>query len=687
MPLFGRHHEEQYEPEPVVEQKPERSSSIFHRNRNSSVSAPSERSMSTVSSTPSATSNRGSIFHKNKMENDPVIAEAEQRIINAERREREADIALINARRAVKEAREHMERLKAELAEQAKLLKARQGAANDIYKRAKPLGLSARPEELVRQIGHTQQPLLGDDDVSTSGHHGHPQKPLKPGDPKILPAMISALDVLQGDYFATWQGLYPTGIDWTSAVIGTYVSAALTTLTKSFAYLSSPSTNENTINKYFSEVIGFYFGQDAFSLRTQAYDDMLWVVLGWLETIKFIDLHSNLHYSNASQPEWYGKQYIPAFAHRARMFWELASQGWDTTLCGGGMIWSPYLTPYKNAITNELYIAASISMYLYFPGDSNDSPFVIADSTHPPREPKYLQAAVEAYKWLNNSNMTDSKGLFVDGYHISDLSGKPGGNTRCDSRNEMVYTYNQGVLLTGQRGLYEATAARSYLSEGHKLIANVIAATGYDLDHDAVLSPPPKNSSTLAKWYGLGRNGILEEVCDSQAFCSQDGQTFKGIFFHHLTAFCSDLPETSFVEGKEENYAIDRKWHTNKCSAYAGWIKRNAEAALSTRDAGGRFGMWWGAPPAEHASDKSEPNLPDDAVDYRNIGVPKTTEWRGRRYPEGARGNQFSSYGVDGDNQFIGIEDLNDRGRGRTVETQGGGVSVLRALWEVVDIR
>ncbi|KAM3088644.1 hypothetical protein ACMFMG_000280 [Clarireedia jacksonii] len=143
MPLFGRHHEEEYQPEPVVEQKPERSSSIFHRNRNSSVSAPSERSMSTVSSSPSSpstTSHRTSLFHKNRVEEDPVLAEAEQRIINAERREREADIALINAREAVKEAREHMAKLRTELAEQAKALKARQGAANDMYKRAKPLG-------------------------------------------------------------------------------------------------------------------------------------------------------------------------------------------------------------------------------------------------------------------------------------------------------------------------------------------------------------------------------------------------------------------------------------------------------------------------------------------------------------------------------------------------------------------
>merc|ERR1711939_658691 len=31
------------------------------------------------------------------------------------------------------------------------------------------------------------------------------------------------------------------------------------------------------------------------------------------------------------------------------------------------------------------------------------------------------------------------------------------------------------------------------------------------------------------------------------------------------------------------------------------------------------------------------------------------------------------------------IRDLNDRGRGRTVETQGGGIMVLRALWELVE--
>lgn len=543
------------------------------------------------------------------------------------------------------------------------------------------IGVSASSNDVVRQYNNLiQRPLTNNEDIATNEHS---QKPInhEDFDSKILPAMVSALDVLQEDYFATWQGIYPTGIDWTSAVIGTYVAGALSTLSKSFSALSSPKTNENIINKYFAELIGFYFGQDAFALRQQAYDDMLWVVLGWLQTVKFIDLHSELHYSNLSQPEWYGKQYKPAFAHRARLFWELASQGWDTTLCGGGMIWSPYLLPYKNAITNELYIAASISMYLYFPGDSNQSPFLYSNSTYPPRDPKYLQAAVDAYKWLNSSNMTDLQGLYVDGYHISNLSTSD--NTRCDSRNEMVYTYNQGVLLTGQRGLYDATAARSYLEDGHKLIHDVINATGYDLNHDIVISPPPQNGSTLAKWFGLGRNGILEEACDSDGSCSQDGQTFKGIFFHHLTAFCSDLPARPNA-GTEESLKLDREWHSGKCSKYAGWIRRNAEAALNTKDEEGRFGMWWGAPAANSSLNNETPSLiSEDSVDYRNLGVPNNREWRGEKYMKGAKASKILRYGEDGSHGRIETQDPNDRGRGRTVETQGGGLSVLRASWEI----
>ena len=37
-------------------------------------------------------------------------------------------------------------------------------------------------------------------------------------------------------------------------------------------------------------------------------------------------------------------------------------------------MWNPSLGPYKNAVTNELFITASVSMYLYFSGDNDASP-------------------------------------------------------------------------------------------------------------------------------------------------------------------------------------------------------------------------------------------------------------------------------------------------------------------------
>jgi len=366
------------------------------------------------------------------------------------------------------------------------------------------------------------------------------------------------------------------------------------------------------------------------------------------------------------------------------------------------MIWSPYLTPYKNAITNELYISASISMYLYFPGDDNGSPFGLStpeiyssalksamQRESPVHDPKYLDAAVEAYKWLMDSNMTDAKGLFVDGFHVSrwrrDRYLDPP-ERKCDERNEMVYTYNQGVLLTGQRGLYEATGSRNYLDDGHRLISDVIAATGWNLQRDSVLEENLENGE-IGRWHGIGRSGILEEACDAGAYCSQDSQTFKGIFFHHFTAFCQQLPDhlsqpvNDCAPNKSSSLVEEvRQWHADECGKYRGWIRHNAHAALTTRDEEGKFGMWWGAPATpDRMPDIVDVILPPDAVDYRNDGVPG--QWK-----EQSRIERKLRTGDSSQNEkAIQGNDLNDRGRGRTVETQGGGVSLLRALWELVD--
>ncbi|KAJ4363914.1 hypothetical protein N0V83_009366 [Neocucurbitaria cava] len=400
---------------------------------------------------------------------------------------------------------------------------------------------------------------------------------------------------------------------------------------------------ENEINKYFAQITSYYFGEDHFAIRLQAFDDMLWVVLGWIEAANFVSVHSETHYSPAGtgefeeeQPgwrgskEWHARQFIPAFAHRARVFYELAETGWDWRLCGGGMTWNPRLLPYKNAITNQLFISASIAMYLHFPGDENCSPFLATksydddgdgdddcDSNFRGRyDPMYRANAIIGYEWLKNSGMTNEQGLYVDGFHISGYR-QNHSKTTCDERNEMVYTYNQGVILSGLRGLWEATGNVTYLEDGHELIRNVIDATGWkEMDvhstsRQFTAQQTQKSSSKSGEYITkdhedaspssssniLGTSGILTELCDPSGTCSQNGQTFKGIFFHHLTSFCSPLP-TRRPTAPGRTYAAPRELatlHHRSCKEYAAWVVHNAQAALRTRDEEGGLAVGGGA--------------------------------------------------------------------------------------------
>jgi hypothetical protein len=494
----------------------------------------------------------------------------------------------------------------------------------------------------------------------------------------IFKQMVSALDVMQSHFYELWIGTWPSAIDWTGAVINTAVSATI----KSIAQASSKSGDDHfskIINKYFSHNAAYYFGEDAFSIRNEAYDDILWTTLEWLENIKTIE------YRNSTEPSWHGVQFIPAFSHRARLFWDLAFQGWDTDLCGGGMLWNPRLLPYKNTITNQLFISASVAMYLSSPGDAIDFPFLTSDpqtfGSMPgrPHDPKYLKAAIDGYHWLKKSNMTNIHGLYVDGYHIKGYNMKNGsiGTGKCDERNEMVYTYNQGVVLSGLRGLWEATGNTSYLEDGYGLIRNVMGSTGWSWSGE---SGSPISEST--GWAGLGQHGVLEELCDRGGSCSQDSQTFKGIFFQHLAQFCEPLPREASIPGKTYTASKSLKHkHRDFCRTVGQWVRHNAEAALSTKNASGLFGTWWGY---RYAAADCPDSLPPHAVDYRNDAT-NMSRGKGASSRKPHTMDDSNVY-VRTDDENLATRDVNDRGRGRTVETQQGGLAVLRASWELLNL-
>lgn len=679
-----------------------------------------------------------------------------------------------------------------------------------------------------------------------------------------LVAMLDAVRVMQGSYFAVWHGTWPTGNDWTRAVVSTQLSAALGTLSDAAAggwcwwedkdkdkegdedrervdgvdgadaygrrngiRDTLDAAVENTVNYYFAQVAAYYFGENARGLHEQAFDDMLWVVLGWLESIKFADVHGR-HFQerrrrqkqSQNQPEewlrlssmvreqvqWHGAQWREPAAHRAHEFYALATTGWDTELCGGGMTWNRRLKPYKNAITNQLFVSAGVGMFLYYPGDglapgvledgggsrvSNAEDDIgagsvsVSDNSNgdtvgnaissafgnqtikinplprfiPHRWPRrahdesYLTMATTAYAWLNASSMRlPDSGLYGDGFHVRGWeSPEQPGTRRCDQLSSMVFSYNQGVVLSGLRGLWLGTGDWRYLEDGHVLVGRVLAATGWRKDGEGGKGDTDGDTTTTRNyWPGLGRGGVLEEFCDSAARCSQDSQTFKGIFFHHLTEFCRPLnaPEREFVaerhpadfdltEDPRPNLRLQNSTisttlssHLRRCATYLPWIRHNAAALAATRDPAGRYGMWWGRAYPDSGSPQPIPPQPSFVMREMLKGVdevkvlvegdggsvygdgPRMEKEMGQAKNEDERrwwmlieearseamktiliGQVEQPGRLDAGDATIGtgmaprprLPDSNERGRGRTVETQAGAVAVFRALytWEV----
>ena len=190
--------------------------------------------------------------------------------------------------------------------------------------------------------------------------------------------MVSAADQLdrlknlvqilqQPTFFVLASGSFPTAIQWTSTVLATFV----------IDY--STLTNDN---QYFNNFTAFFKNQPVLSLTFQGYDDKLWVVLTYLRAASFAQAHD----TNMSQP----------FLDRAKYFYNICKLGWDNKTCGGGMFWQP-LSSYKNAVTTELWITASMGMYEAFKDD------------------EMLHAAVRGWTWFKTSGMINAQGTVNDG--------------------------------------------------------------------------------------------------------------------------------------------------------------------------------------------------------------------------------------------------------------------------------
>lgn len=174
---------------------------------------------------------------------------------------------------------------------------------------------------------------------------------------------------------------------------------------------------------------------------------------------------------------------------------------WTTTPCNGGLIWRIPDEPYKNAISNELYLELTATLHNLIPGDT-----------------AYLNQSLIVWDWIRHSGMINQEWLVNDGLMRA-------ADGTCVTNNATTWTYNQGVILGGLVELYKATGDLEYI-----LTAQNIA--------DAVLS-----SSLLAP------NGILTEPCPPEG-CDFNGSAFKGIFIRYLAKLNEQLygrPYSEFI--------------------------------------------------------------------------------------------------------------------------------------------
>jgi len=185
-----------------------------------------------------------------------------------------------------------------------------------------------------------------------------------------LTRLQTLMQVLQGPGFYLDSGSYPSSCQWTSTV--------LTTIVIDYSHLTGD-------HQYLSHIVALFNSQDVPSLLKQKNDDKLWVVLTYLRGAAYASTHD--------------EKWVEPFLERAKLFYNSASAGWDESTCGGGMFWGPrgWCSSYKNAVTTELWITASVGMYEAF-GDES-----------------MLEAAIRGWIWFEKSGMINDQGLINDG--------------------------------------------------------------------------------------------------------------------------------------------------------------------------------------------------------------------------------------------------------------------------------
>lgn len=303
---------------------------------------------------------------------------------------------------------------------------------------------------------------------STSGNGSSGAK----SDPSAYGQNATAAVVTLQTWYSQSSGLYASPTGWWNAANSITVLANYARVTGDKTYnpaLANTFTAAQTLHANF---INSY------------YDDQQWWALAWIEAY---DLTGNASYLSMAQT----------------IFSNVAANGWDTSVCGGGVWWSTAQT-YKNAIPNELFLTVAAAL---------------ANRTSGTTSSGYLGWAQKEWAWFKASGMINSQNLVNDGLNSTDPSA-------CTNNGKQTWTYNQGVILGGLVELYRADKDSTLLPEAE-------AIAGAAISH-------------------LSVNGILTEP---GTLSGGDGPQFKGIFMRNLMELYQALPSDSVQAGQYRGFA------------------------------------------------------------------------------------------------------------------------------------
>jgi predicted alpha-1,6-mannanase (GH76 family) len=323
-------------------------------------------------------------------------------------------------------------------------------------------------------------------------------------------------------------------------------------------FTRAPGTHRPVYARRMSPAWPFFrFSRGAYEGFINAfYDDEGWWALAWLDAF---DLTGEEKYLAAAND----------------IFLDMAA-GWDD-YWGGGIYWAKYdggpdrtgagavprgwAVGYKNAIANELFIAVAAGLGLRYRGRPAGAGLAGTG------QPDYLDWARRGWAWFSSAPPAGVAMINTGGL-VNDSPNQHGVNDNTQS----VWSYNQGVILSGLRELAELSGDQAYLDAAEQIADAFIknpwrprAATGGQ--------PHPSESGVI--------DGILHEHNDcGPGGCAParppgvDSAMFKGIFVRHLARLQAKTGKPAYQE----------------------FITANARSALAHMNDQHLFGCNWAAP-------------------------------------------------------------------------------------------